>query len=81
MLNGLDKLPPRIAHGYLARRLRRLLIKIDRKGVPIGLDEDLNYQSEIDAIQQHDSFALVRILIWATPMLGVLSPVLHSKVS
>ena len=76
LLKTLDKLPPRIAQGYLSRRLRRLLVKIERKGAPIGLEEDLNYQSEIDAIQQQDSFALVRILIWATPMLGFLGTVI-----
>ena len=76
LLKTLDKLPPRIAQGYLARRLRRLLVKIERKGAPVGLEEDLNYQSEIDAIQQQDSFALVRILIWATPMLGFLGTVI-----
>lgn len=76
LLKTLDKLPPRVARGYLARRLRRLLVKVERKGVPLGLEEDLNYQSEVDAIQQQDSFALVRILIWATPMLGFLGTVI-----
>ncbi|MCA9176453.1 MAG: MotA/TolQ/ExbB proton channel family protein [Planctomycetales bacterium] len=76
LLKTLDKLPPRIAQGYLARRLRRLLVKIQRKGVTVGLEEDLNYQSELDAIQQQDSYSLVRILIWATPMLGFLGTVI-----
>ena len=76
LIHTLDKLPPRIAQGYLANRLRRLLVKIQRKGGPVGLEEDLNYQSEIDAIEQQDSFALVRILIWATPMLGFLGTVI-----
>ena len=76
LLKTLDKLPPRISQGYLACRLRRLLIKIQRKGVPVGLEEDLNYQSEIDALQQQDSYSLVRILIWATPMLGFLGTVI-----
>ena len=31
-----------------------------------------NILSDMDAARQHESYALVRILIWATPMLGFL---------
>ena len=36
----------------------------------------MKYQADMDATRQHESFALVRILIWATPMLGFLGTVI-----
>ena len=48
---------------------------MERKGSADGLDEDLKYLSELDEARQHDSYALVRIVVWATPMLGFLGTV------
>jgi hypothetical protein len=40
------------------------------------LNDELKYLSDLDAGRQQDSFALVRIIIWATPMLGFLGTVM-----
>ena len=42
---------------------------------PTRLDDELKYLADMDAARQHDSYALVRIIIWATPMLGFLGTV------
>ena len=60
---------------YLGRRLREALEFVDRTGNADGLDEELKYLSELDEVRQHDSYGLVRIVIWATPMLGFLGTV------
>jgi biopolymer transport protein ExbB/TolQ len=76
MLNSVDQLPRFLRDGYLARRLREVLVYIQRKGSADGLDRELKHLAELDATRQHDGFALVRIIIWATPMLGFLGTVI-----
>ncbi len=61
---------------YLFQRLHSALDMVRRKGSAEGLDEDLKYLADLDGARQHDSFALVRIIIWATPMLGFLGTVI-----
>ena len=40
------------------------------------LDDELKYLSDLDVERSHDGYALVRIIIWATPMLGFLGTVI-----
>ncbi|MEM8678855.1 MAG: MotA/TolQ/ExbB proton channel family protein, partial [Planctomycetota bacterium] len=47
-----------------------------RKGDASGLDAELKRLSEADADRQYEQNALVRIIIWATPMLGFLGTVI-----
>jgi biopolymer transport protein ExbB/TolQ len=61
---------------YLGRRLRDALRFVTRKGSADGLDDELKYLADMDAVRQHDSYALIRIIIWATPMLGFLGTVI-----
>jgi biopolymer transport protein ExbB/TolQ len=75
ILDELEEFPPTARHSYFGRRLREALESVERKGSADGLDEDLKYLSELDEARQHDSYALVRIVIWATPMLGFLGTV------
>ncbi len=74
-LEVLSELPVRVKHSYLGRRLREALEAVQNRGSAESLTEDLKYLSEVDAGRAHDSFALVRIIIWATPMLGFLGTV------
>lgn len=76
MSNQLAKSPSHVRESYLGNRLREALSFMRRKGSAAGLDEELKYLSEADAIRQQDSYALVRIIIWATPMLGFLGTVI-----
>jgi biopolymer transport protein ExbB/TolQ len=61
---------------WLGRRLRDALLFVCRKGTSEGLDDELKYLADLDAARQQDSHALVRIIIWATPMLGFLGTVI-----
>jgi len=75
LIAQLDQQSPSARQSYLGRRVRDLLQAIQRKGSAAGLDEDLKYLSDMDASRQQDSYGLVRIVIWATPMLGFLGTV------
>lgn len=76
LLDRLEELPAAARETYLASRLRTALELIERKGSAQGLDEELKYLADTDAARQHDSYALPRIIIWATPMLGFLGTVM-----
>lgn len=75
LLAGLKKLPTRVREGYLGRRLQDALWFVRRKGGSQGLDDELKYLADTDAMRQHDGYSLVRMIIWATPMLGFLGTV------
>lgn len=60
---------------YLHRRVQAALEYVSRRGGSTGIDEELKYLADSEATEQHESYSLVRILIWATPMLGFLGTV------
>ena len=76
LLDSLAKLPTRVRNSYLGRRITDALESIERKGSADGLEGELKYLSDMDAARQQDSYALIRIIVWATPMLGFLGTVI-----
>ncbi len=76
MLDSLHQLPGYARRSFLARRLQDALQFISRKGTASGLDQELKHLSDLDVGRLHDGMALVRIVIWATPMLGFLGTVI-----
>ena len=76
MLDSIRQLPNYVRKGYLARRMEQALEYVARKSTASGLDSELKHLSDMDASRQHEGFALVRIIIWATPMLGFLGTVI-----
>ena len=76
LLAKLQQLPAAMADSYLGRRLREALQYVDRKGSAAELDEQLRFQSDIDAARQQDGYALPRLIIWAIPILGFLGTVI-----
>ncbi len=76
LLGELDGLSATARGSYLGRRLRDALRFVSRKSSAEGLDDELKYLADMDAARQHDSYALMRIIIWATPMLGFLGTVI-----
>ncbi len=68
--------PARVRQSYLGQRLESALRVVAARRTADGLDDELKYLADVDAARQHESFALVRILIWATPMLGFLGTVI-----
>jgi biopolymer transport protein ExbB/TolQ len=75
LLEALNQLSFSARQSYLGRRLRDALQFVQRKGSAEGLDDELKYLADLDAARQQDGYALVRIIIWATPMLGFLGTV------
>jgi biopolymer transport protein ExbB/TolQ len=76
LLGEMSSKPSSVQDSYLANRLREAVEFVIRKGSGAGLDDELKYLSDLDAARQQDSYGLVRIIIWATPMLGFLGTVI-----
>ena len=68
---------PRWMHDhYLWQRIVNALHSVYRTGAATGIEDELKYLAELDFDRQQQRYSLVRILIWATPMLGFLGTVL-----
>lgn len=68
---------PRWMHDhYLWQRIVNALHSVYRTGAATGVEDELKYLAELDFDRQQQRYSLVRILIWATPMLGFLGTVL-----
>ncbi len=76
LLRRLDGQPARRQNDRLIRRLRDALEHVQRRGSADTLDDHLKYLADLDAGRSHDSFALVRVIIWAIPILGFLGTVI-----
>jgi biopolymer transport protein ExbB/TolQ len=76
LLQQVAKWPARVRCSRLGRRLEEALLAVQQRGSADALPEDLKYLAEAEAVRAQDSYALVRIVIWATPMLGFLGTVI-----
>jgi biopolymer transport protein ExbB/TolQ len=76
LLEQLQRLSATARQSYLGRRVQDILQAIQRRGSAEGMDDDLKYLADLDSARQQDSYGLVRIVIWATPMLGFLGTVI-----
>lgn len=74
--SDLGKLPRQIGRSRLVIRLREVLMRQSGRGTTKHLADDLRELSSRDADSAHDSFALIRIIVWAIPMLGFLGTVI-----
>ncbi len=72
----LAQLPANIANSNLVERLREVLTRQSGRGTTKHLSDDLRELSQRDSDTAHDSFALIRIIVWAIPMLGFLGTVI-----
>jgi biopolymer transport protein ExbB/TolQ len=72
----LDRAPSRLKGGYLVRRLRELLDHVHRTGNADTLDGEMKYLSDLDAIRAQHGYALVRVIIWSIPIMGLLGTVI-----
>jgi len=61
---------------YLWERMVAAVHSIYRTGSTGNVEEELKYLSDMDQERQQQRYSLIRILIWATPMLGFLGTVL-----
>src|SRR5262245_31681086 len=76
LLESLSQLSRGQRQSYLGRRLTDALVSIQRHGTAAGLEDELKHLSEQEIARQQDSYALVRIIIWAAPMMGFLGTVI-----
>lgn len=74
-LEVLQKTAP-VGRSWLATRLFEALQYVARTGSADHLEDELKYLAEQDEQRQYDSYALVRIVVWAIPMLGFLGTVM-----
>ena len=72
----LDQLPAREQDSYLIRRLRAALEHVRRNGTAEAVDDELKYLADLDADRAYAGYDLVRMFIWAIPILGFLGTVI-----
>ncbi len=76
LMNRLRRLPQSRQEEYLVQRMEKGLEYVRRRGSPEALDEELRYLADLDAERAHTSYGLVRVAIWAIPILGFLGTVI-----
>ena len=76
LLEHTESWSPRVLSSYLGARIVSLLEKVQSSGSVTALGDEMKYASERDADRQYEGASLVRIIIWATPMLGFLGTVM-----
>jgi len=69
-------LPTLYRDSWVGRRVQEIIERQIKRGKHSLLENDIRELAEADADAQHDSFAIVRIISWAMPMLGFLGTVL-----
>src|SRR6056297_2375103 len=74
--DSLTQLPAAARSSRLVRRLEELLQRQVRRGNARQLADDLREVAGRDSDDAHDSLQLVRIIVWAIPMLGFLGTVI-----
>lgn len=75
-LGALEQLPTSARTSPLVLRLNELLTRQAARASTRHLADDQRELSARDLDSAHDSFALVRIIVWAIPMLGFLGTVI-----
>lgn len=75
LMATLDKLPEPLQATLLTQRLRDALTHVHRRDTADGLEDELKYLADVDASRSYDSYALVRLIVWAIPILGFLGTV------
>jgi biopolymer transport protein ExbB/TolQ len=76
LLSKLDALPASLQQTGLVRRTRAVLDFLCRRGSAQELDDHLRDLADADALDLETSYALVRFITWAIPILGFLGTVL-----
>jgi len=72
----IQRLPRRLRATHLTQRVRNALTYIRDRKSSEGLEEHLKYLAELASERLHTSYALVRTITWAVPILGFLGTVI-----
>jgi biopolymer transport protein ExbB/TolQ len=81
LIAELDELPAGLKKNYLARRMREALDMIRRKDSADAIEQHLRHLEELDHSRVASTYALVRIIVWAMPVLGFLGTVIGITVA
>lgn len=75
-LNIIDARPQAVHQSSIARRIREALQYIRSRQSTQDIDAQLKHLASREADAQHESYSLIRLMVWAIPMLGFLGTVL-----
>ncbi|CAK9114510.1 MotA_ExbB domain-containing protein [Durusdinium trenchii] len=75
LLDELDSLPPMEKNTLLVHRVRAGIEHVVRNRTADELEDELKYLADLDAERAHENYGLVRLIIWAIPILGFLGTV------
>ena len=75
-LQLLDMRPNAVQQSSIAGRIREVLQYIRSRQSTQDLDSHLKHLASREADAQHESYSLIRLMVWAIPMLGFLGTVL-----
>lgn len=67
---------PTIRETYLIRRLHDALDFVRRKNSAMELEPHLRHLEEVESLRINGAYSMVRIIIWAIPILGLLGTVI-----
>ena len=81
LLAQLADLPPALQQHFLVRRLHDALEFVRRKDSADSLDDHLRHLQDVEAIQIQSAYALLRLIVWAIPILGLLGTVIGITLS
>lgn len=81
LIQMLDELPLSAQKNLLARRLRDALEMVRRKDSADAIEQNLQYLEELDRARIQSSYSLVKIIVWAMPVLGFLGTVIGITVA
>ncbi len=76
LLAGLHGLGAGLADTWIARRMAAVLDFVARRGSAQHLDDHMRALADNDALAVESSYALIRFITWAIPILGFLGTVL-----
>jgi biopolymer transport protein ExbB/TolQ len=76
LIDQLHELPGELRRTYIARRLRDAIEFVRRKNSADALDQHLRHLEELESVQINSGYSMVRIIIWAIPILGLLGTVI-----
>lgn len=67
---------PALRNTFILRRLRDALDFVRRTGSADALEPHLRHLEEVESMRSNGAYAMVRIIIWAIPILGLLGTVI-----
>src|SRR5436305_5716084 len=72
LLAGVSRLPRSVQKSWLAHRVAGVLDFLAGRGSAVELDDHLRDLADGDAVALDNSYALIRFITWAIPILGFL---------